>query len=565
MGNLPDVVIETGSEDTQDIESDIPTLFKAYISPIDKLRSFSRPSTGSSANQSNNSNIAIVKSDFDNIQVSNVRAMESRAHAFYRMLGLPVVGSDGSFYSPGFDPAAAQTFTKRQAINGKISTSLQTLMGVRETNPDQLRLIFANQDTGSSTYAILLRYPIPFKVLADGDQPLDVDPQFFVVDVRNDVANLLAAANPLLADDINAVVSTVNGARHILRPFIVDPRLENTVMPDSNKICVPFLSTKATTQISPNVFAQRPGIEAIIRQRLSDQTVNATFLTDVNSIISSQNAAGTTTTFNRDTLVTTIEALATDNNVSNATKDLFTGFTDTQIDTVSSLILLIKQVVKQLAHSMMTIDKAGAKINWFPVPSADGPGTGATGASLSRTGTNALSQLDAKILELRILKLNAQSQVVQQADIGTFASPFTGSSLPDNIKTYDDQLQELIQKRDRIAQEAFNAMGNIEMITGEVAGLGLIDVLTIYTALWAIDTESLINFLDDDAFSRLYSSNPSFQGVPEVSARNGGSTKGIIDVLTTFEAKVSNILAFADMILAEQFISPIDATGGSTE
>ncbi|HVI40695.1 MAG TPA: hypothetical protein VM577_08545 [Anaerovoracaceae bacterium] len=563
---IPDRAPDSAIEDTESIETDIPTLFKLYAEPIDLLRSMSRPSVSSGANKSSDPNIAIVKSDFDNILVSNVRAMESRAHTFYRMLGFPVVGSDGSFYNPGFDPNSAGSFTKRQAVNGKISTSLQTVMTTRETNPDTLRQIFANQDVGSSTYALMLRYPIPFKVLADGVAPLDPDQQFFTVDDRSAVAALLTIQNPLLADSIGAVAGTVNGAKHILKPFTVDPRIENTVMPDANKICVPFLANKKTTLIAPNIYVQRPGLESIISQRLSDQSVDTNFLTDVSNIIAGATTPVTTISLDRETIIDTIEALATDNAISGDATDTFQNFSDIQIINVTRLIKTIKQVVKQLSKAMTTIDRAKQLINFMPVPSTDGPITGPNGAALSRSATsNALSDVDNKIVELRIKKLNAERQVVPQQDLGFFASPFAGSSGTDSVKVFNDQLQDLVSKRDGIAEEAFKAMRDIEMITGEISGLGLIDILAVYTALWAIDTETLINFLDDDAISRLFNFNPIYQGVPEVAARNGGTKKSMIDVLTTFEGKVSSILGFADKLLANQLLSPLVVFGGSTE
>jgi hypothetical protein len=188
------------------------------------------------------------------------------------------------------------------------------------------------------------------------------------------------------------------------------------------------------------------------------------------------------------------------------------------------------------------------------------------GASLSRAGTsNALSDIDNNIIELRIKKLNAESQFNQQMDLGSFASPFVGSSGADKIKLFSDQLQEQIQKRDRIAEEAFIAMGNIETITGEISGLGLIDILSIYTALWAIDIDTLIGFLDDDSFQRMITFNPTFANISAISSRKNGNKITITTILSKFEDKVSSLLSFADKLIANQLVSPTEIFGGSIE
>lgn len=563
---LPDRSPETGIDDISNIDSKIANLAKRYIEPIDKIRSMSRPDVGKTVSKNNNSNVSIIKNDFNNLKVNNSRALESRAHAFYRMLGLPVAVADNSFYNPGFDPTAAQTFTKRQAINDKIDSSLQVLMNLREITPENQRQIFANQNISSSVYALLLRYPLPFKVLADGKQPFDIDAQFFKVDDRSSAANFLALLNPQLSDSISGVSADFTGARHILRPFIVDPKIENTVMPDGNKICVPFLADKKATKLSDNVFLQRPGIELIIRQRLADKITNTVFLNDISKIIKGQNSPSViTSSLDRETLIDTIEALSSHNKINPSATNDFSNFSSTQVTIVSTLIETIKAVIKELGKDMIIIDRAKQLINWFPVPSTDGPGTGPVGASISRAGTsNALSEIDNSIVELRIKKLNAESQLNQQTDLGSFASPFVGSSGADKIKVFGDQLQDQVQKRDRIAEEAFIAMGNIETITGEISGLGLIDILSIYTALWAIDTDTLISFLDDDSFQRMITFNPSFASISAVSARKGGTKTPITTALSKFESKLSNLLSFADKILANQLISPLEVFGGST-
>lgn len=563
---------ETGIEDIELIDSDIDSLTKKFIEPINRIRSISRPAISQPASKSNNSKTAIIKNDFKGLQISG-KALESRAHAFYRMLGFPVVGANNSFYNPGFDPvehgSATRSLTKEN-INSSIPKALQTIMNVREFKPEQLRQVFAKQDISSSVYALLLRYPIPFNVLNESSGPFDVDSQFHTVDDRSKEVEKLVNDNPQLKDKINLVAGQFFGVNHILKPFIVDPRIENTVTPDVNKICVPFLLKKISTKINSNAFAQRPGLELILRKRLHNSTIDKKFLKDVENLIANQTAATIDlTSIDRQTLQDTLEALANDNKVSDDSLKIFENFTNIQAKVVSDLVKTIKVVIKKLHQAMITIDVIKVYINWIPLPSVDGPETGPIGASLSKTGANnSISDLDDIIMDLRLKKIDAEREVNELEDLGSFASPFAGSTANHNVKTINDQLQENIQKRDRYAKEAFKAMGVIETITGEISGLGLIDILCIYTALWAIDMKTLVHFLDEDAFQRLWDNNPKFRGVKEVQDRFNsisGPLVSITDVFIEFETKLKNLLSFCDKLASDNLLSPTEVTSGSTE
>ena len=556
---------ETGIDDISNIDSDISSLANRFIKPVDRLRSTSRPSIGQ-VNSKSDSVDVIFKNDFNNLQTNFTTPMESRTHTFYRMLGFPVANASGGFYNPGFDPNSGKTIDKKQSVNSQIDSGLQNNLTSRELFAQNQKQIFANQDLNSSIYALLLQYTRPFKILGSDFGPLDNDPQTFKVDQRAKAIQQLAKNNPSMADSISSSGSQFVSSQHPLRPFIVDPKIENTVMPDDRKICVPFLYDKNATKIGDNIYLQRPGIETIIRNRLSDQVVSTAFYNDVTKIISGVASPSVpTATLDRQSLLDTVIALSDENNLSPTAIQNFTNFTLTQVNQVSNLVETIKAVVNQYATAVIVLAGVQQQINWFPVPSVDGPYTGPIGASLSRTNVNSsISNIDNNILELRIKTLNAQSNFnAPSIDLGSFASPFAGSGKADSVKTFNQQLQALIERRDNIAQAGFIAMGNMEIISGEVSGLGLIDILCIYTALWSIDLSSLLGFLDDDAFTRMITFNPEFLNVSEVSSRKNGSAPNIVDTLTTFETKLSGLLSWADSILAKNFKNPIGNYSGS--
>ena len=101
------------------------------------------------------------------------------------------------------------------------------------------------------------------------------------------------------------------------------------------------------------------------------------------------------------------------------------------------------------------------------------------------------------------------------------------------------------------ATKGFKALREIEIITGEISGLGLIDILAIYTALWSIDIKTLIGFLDNSSYERLIKFNPSL----EPSARLAYG-KSILSSLQDFEKSVKLILNIIDKLIQAQILNP---------
>jgi len=90
-------------------------------------------------------------------------------------------------------------------------------------------------------------------------------------------------------------------------------------------------------------------------------------------------------------------------------------------------------------------------------------------------------------------------------------------------------------------------MGNIEIISGEVSGLGLIDILCIYIALWAMDELALVSMLDDESFSRLVENNPELVvGEAEKINTEHRFKLSITDALSAFEKSLVNVFSFVE-------------------
>ena len=200
---LSELAPETGSDDIVNIDDDIESLKKRFIAPIDAIRSKARPAINQPGNKKNTGTESI-KNDFKDLQIDNIRPLESRAHAFYRMLGLPVVGSENSFYNPGFDPFGGKTSEKRQGVNTNFVNNFKPLVNLisfRETNVQTQRKIFARQDLDASKIAA----DYPEEESADDSMHLQA-----ALYIRSVARAVLAAVNQEMSDEaIDSIVAAI--------------------------------------------------------------------------------------------------------------------------------------------------------------------------------------------------------------------------------------------------------------------------------------------------------------------------------------------------------------------
>jgi hypothetical protein len=336
-------------------------------------------------------------------------------------------------------------------------------------------------------------------------------------------------------------------------------------------IAVPFLQNKEALKLDKGIFVQRPGLELIIRERLRDTANDAdNFFKTVEKLINNeQTPVSDTDTRTENELRLTVEALLDENKISQSAIDSdIKGITTVQVKNIQRLVKTIRSVIESLTAAILVIDKARQKINWVPIPNSEGPEKGGLGAILNQKDIANSTDVDRRVLNLKIKKLNAERRIAAELDLGDFASPFNSSVNDDNIQLIDQELQDLIAQRDQIASDAFKAMGDIEIISGEVAGLGLLDVLAIYTALWAMDEKALISLLDDQSFSRLKNFFPDLlvgAAADRANAPSIGENPNVDDIKTAlkkFEQKLVNVLTFIDREIKRQAVAPgVEAAG----
>ena len=354
----------------------------------------------------------------------------------------------------------------------------------------------------------------------------------------------------------------------MLKPFVVDPAIDCMAMPAQNRIAVPFLKNKDELKIDNNVSVLRPGIELIIRERLlGSKVVDTAFIETIRQILDNEVSPNIwlstpSGTIDSQSLVSTVSALLGKFNVKSSELQKLENITKVQTEAISQLVRTLKSLLNTLYESMRRVIKASIEINWVPIPNVEGPEFGSSGAIL-RTTNIIESKIDRQIINLRIRKLEAEHQITAIKDLGNFASPFNVSTNDKDIKRINDSLKNLEQERDKIANDAFVAMGNIELIVGEVSGLGLVDVLAIYIALWSMNEAALISLLDNESFQRMVDNfGELIIGAAAVRFGAGKPEKDIVTALDDFESKLKNVLKFATIEFKNRFVQEGEKDGG---
>lgn len=550
---IPDPELDQGLEDTESIENDIDSLYDKFIRPIDAIRSIAE--APKDQNQSNQSSIQAIQ----NLTVDSVKGMESRVHAFYRMLGLPVVGGT-AYYNPGFDPSPKSQQT-RNSVNSNVSEADKELMNARELHPKLFQQMFAGQGFDTTAFGVVQSIPKPFNMLDDKEVAIDLRS----ILINSFKADLSTSLNESISNGQVSFIGRfgypLTSSQHILKPFAVNPSIDYTVMPMNNKIAVPFLKDLQATKIStgPDVYLNRPGLEYILRARLKDNLPDKIFLANLEKALTKVKSPTTDveTSLDGNALKATLEAFAGEGEVADINlEEIFGGFSSTQATVVKQLVKTVKVVIKLLHKSVESLSKIQdlqTGITFLPISSSRGFENG--GSNREYTGT----KKEKDITTIMMKKLNADRDAELDKDIGNYStSQFINL---EKVDTYSNQLDELKAWRSELSSQALKHLRTIEIITGEASGFGLVDIIAVYTALWTIKIEDLLILLDQDSADRLYNFNVTLRSDAVTTRKN--SPGSITDALTALEEKVVSILTFADKLYGESFVSAKATEGGS--
>lgn len=580
---LPEVVVESTEDDIQSSDVDLASLKQKYINPIDAIRSLRAAAVLSNSEEASfdqNGRIRVGQRIKSSSPFNPVEQQESRAHAFYRLIGLPVISEDFDFYSPGWGGGilGEKEEERRAQVANRVSSQVRFMQHLREEEARRRIEIFKKQSTYDSMYCISIGAPNgkrQFQVLNDFKTFFDFDGQVFAQEERKKfvVQNYKTNTEDESVGELWPAFDLITGT-HKLRPFMVDPNIENAADGGTKKICVPFLPDKETTRWEGSKFLKRPGIELVLRLRLKQQNelqrikegahfLQAQIPAQILLATAENNAALDNAGITWNDLRSIINAAAGEIGAvdDEEVKNLLLSSTAFELIQLTQFVRLIKALLRRLANAFETIAEVSKKISWVPFAGEQGPEFGAN-LNFTYLSCNNIFPLERQIRAVKLRRANAQRQNPVSDNDDVTINDFVINSFENTEIDYGSALSELEEQRNELIRRGADALQEIELITGDVSGFGLIDILAVYTALWAIDLEVLVNLIDDSAFKRLWDFNKDLRLGPATS-RNAGTTIPIEEAMDRFESQILNILAFADKIFEQERAVPDEAEGGS--
>ena len=475
----------------QQYEIDLDIIYDQFIKPLDSIRSFI------------NVNSASNEGLFKKVSVNNIMGVsrfsieekyqESRIHAFFRMIGFPVIGNDNSFYNPGFD----LNRNKSISLESKINIINNPKEGYYKFSKfkegyynDKVKKYFKSQDLDSSCY-ILSSYNI--RDFSDFESkyvnPIDfeVEDQSYLITLEDSIGTPFLKYEDSAGDN----PKTLNPKRyHFIFPFIVDGRIDISC---SKKVAVPFVPDKTYLDLNEGYICPRPYIEKIIRERFDQSNNNKdlgqAFNDEINRV--KLNKIYTSTDL--------IDKIYSSDIYGVSEKNQFNKFINISL-----------AIVDKIRLSRIDIQKAQSFTYWNPMPSIDGPEYSIRNQNVYlQSAKNLQKKVDLDICDLQtkiiVNLLNTQLNKISNTNSQFNFDAFSQNVQDDNPglgSTLESQIESLNKKRESICKKGADGLKTIELLTGEFSGLGLIDMIVIITSLYLVDKIYLLGLLDDDSFNR---------------------------------------------------------------
>jgi hypothetical protein len=521
-------------DDIRSIDLDINALVAKFLRPIDMYRSHNSPSVNGPLIQPN--------------LTPSKQPMESRCHTFYRMLGLPIISPDGDFLSPGF-PLRDQT--QQKCIDDKIrnNSNLKTVIASREFAAQSRRNVFSVRNTNTVLLSLSIATP-------DGQR------KFAIVPGTLDDVSETPQAIPFRTQYINkffqnsdgsAITNPYESVSHILSPFITDAVIALNIEPKSgsNSILIgkPFLDKK-DLEFESGKYAKRPGLEFVLRIKLRAQHL-------FDQLGLANTAAGAMPVLVKTATGMMEMGISEDD----AVRLYETGLVD--VYTVNDLLKTYKGLINLYYKAVKTIEEVSTHIMWIPMSGEGGPESGTlVSSAFIKPKANLSWELEQQISGLKIKSLLAK----YQTDIGTNSdntslaySDFVISEFQNVAATFENDLANEDAQRIDWETKGSNALRLIEIMGGEISGLGLIDIIAIYMSLWSLDTKTLLSLIDDEAAKRLNNIQELRTAETEARAKEIGNAKAAYEKLSD---KISNILEFGDYVFTRLMGSPKEGGSG---
>lgn len=472
-------------------------------------------------------------------------AQESRCHAFYRIIGLPVVNSDQSaYYNPGFDiikykgqtPARTITLSTKITIASNVGAKFEALSAARENwvaTTSQIFSVPTSVEAGvlaltSGTYGsngiINIR---DFNVLKNVSMPFDfnVADQTYATASQSclvgDQAQLLSVfqdggANTILTSSDGTAKSPSQSFfshQHIIAPFTVDPRIDFSVWGNESKtstgtsrrVAVPFVPDASYLQVSSTSSAIRPILEGIVRKRVYQATQTS---------VAGDAVVNAQTVVAADPKIGAIPFIG-----SMPISNIFSGsvFSLSQQNAFADYLSFIQTLMQKLVVALHKVQAIQGIYYWLPVPNTNGPEGGSQVRDVplnSNFSQSLITSEDFNIIynQAQVIFSNISTAATQAnaiPDPGGYAFTFNSAPVSFNKDTTNAQgdlssrtMNILGKKRNKKLSDASTALQTIEMIMGEFSGLGLVDIVAVIGTLYTMSLNDLLGLLDADAYAR---------------------------------------------------------------
>lgn len=527
---------QTNFQDQQNFEININDIYASFIQEIDAVRSFVNITNPENLQRLNNLKVEDINK-LAQLLKPELTVQESRPHAFYRLIGFPVISNDFKFYNPGMDIIKdnSRTITK----DFKIQVANNPIIGFRDLSIKRelyiqniLKIFSLPKTIDAGTLSLLSginirKFVSPFD---KNDQSFDMvsKSQTYKVDLGNFVGNRkidLPNYQDVNGDQPSQLLDIIKNQAHYIKPFIVDPRIDFSVSPSKRLIAIPFVPDKSKLKVGDNTYIKRPLLEKVIIDRFT--------------VVNPDDALGTADKALLD-FIKSIPAIQDQNIINKINKDVFGLLEITQF---VNFLNIIRAMMIELVNAQLIIQSAQSKYYWVPQPSTIGPENGSSVRGIfinkninSELITKSDQELIDAFVKVTINKLSLQaSNATGQADLGGFAfdnfkTAFTPETSPGLGDLSQQNFDSLNTKRTKELQKANDALRTIEIILGEFSGLGLCDIIAVLGALYIMPRDSLLGFLDDDAIMRMGKNlNGSFSNSSGIEASMDDFTSTVKD------------------------------------
>lgn len=449
---------------------------------------------------------------------TQARLQESHCHAFYRILGLPVIHKNKTkFYNPGWIGSEDSQDQKsaRDEIDNNQDESLGLIERQREANASNNALFFNNSENKLKYRIDMLKAPISV-LLADTN--LDA----FSPD-----------ASQIKTNYKNRSYFTNVGK--ILRPFKCNSFLCNNVEPVKNKMYAPFVIEQKVLGAS----LTRTYLEFVAQSRFSSDVINKSekneFKESLQSILTALQSSSITDSFtDKINSLTNVEAyifgqmlLSFYSICVKIKQDM-----EKNIDLGNQLNMLLQS--QDISVSNAANDNI--KLNTLDLQISSQQSLLAERELMLAFLPTGKQVVDGVSLANKInCKLNNTFLQITQTDIDTIKT---------NIKNLTDQKNKTLQKFNSINKKSF-------YLLGEVTGIGLLDIMALMMAFWVIPQDHLLGMIDQYSFIRMYRDTNLRNTV--VESRNSKPEKAspipISQAINAYDKTVLNLLQIATDII----------------